>query len=769
LRQSISDADGTAGASSIVFNIPGSGVQTIAPLTPFPAITNPITIDGYTQPGARPNDLLQGDDATLEVELTGAALTLPGPAQVGLHLSGGTSTVRGLDIHGFYTQIEADSAGADSIRGNYIGTDPSGTHTLEDSLQGVWLDAVNANAVGGISPADRNLISSGSKGLLMQDSSGNVVQGNYIGTDATGTTAIGNGTGIELNSAYNEIGGGPVLVVVGVQASAGNLISANNTGIILNGTGATNNAILGNLIGTDATGTLPLGNAFAGVALGNGAANNVIGGAGRGEGNVIGAARGIPGDPPAGVGISLGSAGSGNTVEGNAIGTDMTGTRDLGNQVAGVSFGPNGYQSLATIGGTAAGARNLIAFNGAGIVGNAGVSILGNSIYANRGAGISGSGGTSPPVLTDARTVGGSTRIEGSVRSAASSSVRVEFFASPNPGGSAPVQGQTLLGALIVPTDAAGTASIGATFSAVPAGAAAITATVTDSRGETSNFSQPVLEAADLALAAAPTPGTVRIGDSVTYTLTVTNGGTFPATGVILTDALPAGTTLISATPSEGTAARSGGAVTASLGGLDPGTSATLTIVVRANAAGSAVNTAKVVADFADPTPSDDSATQAVTVSAAPSGGGSGGGGTGGTGTPQPGSSSPRSRGPSVIHLQAVRGRRHATALQLTFDEPLDPGRALNTANYVLASAPKRPKPRRVPALATIAIRSVSLDSTGTIVTLVPASRLARRRTYSLTVHAAPATGLTDRAGHALDGGSDFVAQINGSTATIVR
>src|SRR5918993_2579989 len=69
LRQAILDANATDGASVIDFNISGTGVKTIRPTSALPTITEPVTIDGYTQNDARPNTKAVGNDASLQIEL----------------------------------------------------------------------------------------------------------------------------------------------------------------------------------------------------------------------------------------------------------------------------------------------------------------------------------------------------------------------------------------------------------------------------------------------------------------------------------------------------------------------------------------------------------------------------------------------------------------------------------------------------------------------------------------------------------------------------
>src|SRR5215813_11112292 len=73
LAQAILDANANPGPDIITFNIPGSGVHTISPNTSLPTITDPLTIDGYTQPGASANTLSAGSNAVLQIELSGAA------------------------------------------------------------------------------------------------------------------------------------------------------------------------------------------------------------------------------------------------------------------------------------------------------------------------------------------------------------------------------------------------------------------------------------------------------------------------------------------------------------------------------------------------------------------------------------------------------------------------------------------------------------------------------------------------------------------------
>ena len=172
-------------------------------------------------------------------------------------------------------------------------------------------------------------------------SSSVLVEGNYVGTDASGTHARpNNDTGIITNIGGNNTIGGTV-------TGAGNLVSGNGKGIILDVSNS--NLVVGNLVGTDSTGNLPLGNEYGIEVLGS---SNTIGGlTGTGAGNVVSANLFD--------GIIIAS-GTGNLIEGNDVGTNAAGTAALGNGAFGaidVRSGPN------TVGGTTAGAGNLVSGN----------------------------------------------------------------------------------------------------------------------------------------------------------------------------------------------------------------------------------------------------------------------------------------------------------------------------------------------------------------------------------------------------------------------
>src|SRR5262249_21649563 len=141
------------------------------------------------------------------------------------------------------------------IQGNLIGTDVTGTAALGNST-GIEIagSGISGYLVGGTAPGSRNVVSGNPASgiLILNGPSATLVQGNYIGTNASGTTAVGNGIGVLVQNASNN-------TVGGTADGAGNLISGNLSALVLTN-GANGNRVQGNLIGTDATGTQPLGN-----------------------------------------------------------------------------------------------------------------------------------------------------------------------------------------------------------------------------------------------------------------------------------------------------------------------------------------------------------------------------------------------------------------------------------------------------------------------------------------------------------------------------
>jgi len=177
------------------------------------------------------------------------------------------------------------------VRGNYIGLNSSGTQPLPNNYGGVAILAgAKRTVVGGNTPEQRNIISGNrTEGVFIQDSytTGTMIQGNYIGTDPTGTMAIPNQShGVEVRWAADSLIGGAGTLEACTGAC--NLISGNQgAGIVAGGPGTTGNIIQGNFVGSDLNGELALGNGQEGVRIDIYATGNQVGGELSGSGNLI--------------------------------------------------------------------------------------------------------------------------------------------------------------------------------------------------------------------------------------------------------------------------------------------------------------------------------------------------------------------------------------------------------------------------------------------------------------------------------------------------
>ncbi len=605
---------------TIAFNIAGAGVHTITPASFLPTITTPVFINGYTQPGASMNTLAVGNNAVLLIELNGANTT---GIAIGINLGGGSSTVRGLVVNRFGSNAGA-FLGSSGIRlgsdnnvvaGNFIGSNATGSAGLANFGYGVSIEAGANNLVGGTTTADRNLFSGnntelsagGGGGILVQTAqSGTRVQGNYIGTNAAGSAPLGLGAGIYvIGSALSDITIGGLTPVPGT--GAGNVISGNSSngginsdGIYIASRPGGGLTIQGNIIGLDATGATALWNGVSGINLNSvtsGSSVLLIGGTAAGsrnviynnritgivsnalgltvQGNYIGTditgtvlAPGATGFFGGGVGISVGgsatiggtSAGARNvistkgagvgifggtvTVQGNYFGTAADGVTALGNQNNALRVDND---AVATIGGAGAGQGNVIAysFNAAIVVKNtAHATILGNSMFGNDTdpasnrppidlnddgvtANDSCDADTGPnnlqnfPVITAAPIAGGSVTISGTLNSTASTTFRVEFFSGTACTPSGNGDGRTFLGFMNVTTDAFCGANFTSPPLAIPPGQTVITSTATDPGGNTSEFSACLLSGGAPTPTPTPTP-TATASPLPTTTPTIT-------------------------------------------------------------------------------------------------------------------------------------------------------------------------------------------------------------------------------------------------------
>jgi hypothetical protein len=580
---------GTVGSTNTIdFKIPTSdpgynsttGVWTIAVNEDLPEITkNAAIIDGYSQPGASKNTLAVGDNAKLAIALNGTSTF----AYCGLTIDQPGSRVFGLDIENFSTDgVLVTAPGNTQVAGCFIGTGPTG-ETAAPNASGVELDN-SFNLIGGPNVGDRNVISGNtapgaSEGVYVPDSkfnplnltpTGNVIQNNYIGLDASGTKSLANVVGVRDNGSDNTYGG--------TTAGLGNVISGNSFDGLRWAGSVT---IEGNFVGTDAAGNVALGNGANGEGIfgdqinpGTNTvviSNNVISG-NKSSGisvdqapgshatytianNLIGTnAVGTAALGNTGVGIELyavenatvkNNVISGNdegvrfeyssimtppvqndVLQGNLIGTDRSGLIALGNKSEGLRI-DSGIG--ITIGGTGPGEANVIAHNGqGGIILAEGQQdeFTRNSIFGNGAPGIYLVSGANqfatPPVLKSMAGAGGSGMISGTVTGLPNTTYTVEIFSNPSAPALGQEQGKTFVQDVMVTTDGTGKGTFSVTE---PDGF--YTATDIDPSGNTSAFSN--------ALALTSQPATVTTvssslnpsmpGQAVTFTAVVTASG----------------------------------------------------------------------------------------------------------------------------------------------------------------------------------------------------------------------------------------------------
>jgi hypothetical protein len=493
LRQAVNNANAHSGfTDTISFSIPGTGVHTIAPLSPLPQIADPVVIDGTTQPGYAGSPV---------IELNGAAAG--GSSGLSLASIASGSTVRGLAINRFAGNGIQVLGNGNLIAGNYIGTDALGTTDLGNSSNGIQIiDGAN-NTVGGGPLADRNIISgNGGEGLRLDGAlaTGNMVRGNYVGTSASGAADLGNGaSGVYIRKAP----GNSVIqnLVSGNDGFAGIAICGSTTPVCggfdagTQTSNASGNIVQGNLIGTDAAGTGALGNSSRGISI-DGAPNTTVGGPLAGDRNVVSATI-------AGPGIVLFNSGAdANLIRGNYVGTDITGAGNLGNNGPGVLLA-SGLNNIVSGNDADRTAPNLIMFNTAD-----GIRVTGGTVHklrinrfeANGGLGIADNSESLPsaPVLTAASLNAGVVTVAGSLNGAPSSASTIDLYASNVCDPSGFGEGSQWFGAFVATTNVDGNASFNVGFGGnVVSAGQVVTALATTgdlvtpltSNGSTSEFS----------------------------------------------------------------------------------------------------------------------------------------------------------------------------------------------------------------------------------------------------------------------------------------
>jgi uncharacterized repeat protein (TIGR01451 family) len=386
----------------------------------------------------------------------------------------------------------------------------------------------------------------------------NIVQGNFVGTDVTGTLDRGNGAGVTIIAGSGNLVGG-------TTASERNLISGNTIGLNLDGT---LNVIQGNYIGTDISGTLALGGIIGIAVSQENANNNMIGGISAGAGNLIAFNQ---------VGIGL------EQTVGDPFGDFSTGVGILGNRIhsnegpipaaqwLGIDLGPSSQQGVTPNdpGDADVGPNNLQNF----------------------------------PVLTGVVRSVGNTTISGTLNSIANQTYRLEFFSNSACDPSGHGEGETFLGAATTTTNGSGNATFTVNLPILIPPIAYVTSTATDPGNNTSEFSaclQASGVSADVSVNQTDAPDPVVVANNVVYTVIVANNGPEPATGIIVTDTLPANTSFISATPVQGSCLQNAGIVTCNLGALNPATSTSVTVIVQPTMPAAIVNQVTVSANEAD-------------------------------------------------------------------------------------------------------------------------------------------------------------------------
>jgi hypothetical protein len=371
LREAINNGNTNAEANQIIFDIPGPGLQTISPASDLPVVTNALVLDGYTQPGARPDTATNADNAVLLIAINGSQASA---GTNGLHITADNTTVRGLVVYGFTNGagIFLDSSSGTKLQGNFIGTGPNGRQILGPSTGGnilepptpgpplgnrigIYVYAGCSNLIGGNTPDLRNIISGNANDAVELQgplfgpslcSGGNAISGNFIGTDATGTNAVRNGGyGIEIGYSDSNLIGG---LTPAPGVCPGNVISSNQLGGVDLSTSA--NVIQGNICGLTSWGNAALGNGDDGIRVAG--TGNLIGGETAGAANILSGNDGY--------GVEL--LGGDNFVQGNFIGSDITGSQGIGNAGQGVEINNSANNQ---IGDSNPAGRNVISSAGA--------------------------------------------------------------------------------------------------------------------------------------------------------------------------------------------------------------------------------------------------------------------------------------------------------------------------------------------------------------------------------------------------------------------
>ena len=477
LRDAILLTNNNTGQKSYIdFSISGTGTHTISLTSALTVVTQPVLIDGYSQPGSSQNTLNVGSDAVLNVEIDGSGA---GGGVNGLDFSAAENEIYGLAIYGF---AGTGNPAAIELRASSVGSIVAGCKIGLNAA-----DVVIANATGVSVRSDnsivglpttwgRNTISGNDFGIFVASNpSGVTLQNNYVGTTPDGIASRPNSLdGVRFIGSNGLIGGTTLLErnVIGNSGLSG--LSFLTSSLV-------SNQVFGNYIGVAADGTTDIGNTRGIAFMSTGIDNMQIGGTSPGQGNII---------ANNGTGLNIigttASSSLGNSVRGNSV----FGNTNIGINLGGVGITANDADDADV------GANNLQNF----------------------------------PEITRATLAGGDLEVEFAVSSSASNStypLAIDFYKSD---GSR--QGEVYLG-----TYSYTTAQVTETTTLVGVGASITTgefivATATDAASNTSEFSEdvPVTTPPDITLSGTGTTdfGTVSTGTSSTFTYTIDNLGGSP-------------------------------------------------------------------------------------------------------------------------------------------------------------------------------------------------------------------------------------------------
>lgn len=600
LREALAAANDEAtnpGSDTIAFAIPvvGDGIPTITLATALPEITSPVIVDGATQPVAKLVELsgagavgkglvVSGGGSTLRGLIVnrfteaGLVLQTPGsgsgiegcfvgtdvgrlnaasppmPAGIvvdgsGQNRIGGTATTARNVIAGNQVglRITGSTATDNVVEGNHVGLGANGLTAIANTSRGIVIqEGARRTRVGSTNTAGRNVISQNWAGansgvgleMIGPTTQENLVVGNFIGTDASGVQRRQNGAGIRIAQAVKN-------VVGGTTAAERNVISGNDTNLVVVGVNGEANRIVGNWIGVNALDTGIVSGNGTGISVSTTISPTQIGGLADGEGNVI--------VSHSSSGIVVTGNATNQRIEGNRIGLRPNGTAIAGNVLHGVFI--QGSGNLVS--------GNLIAHNGqagVAIASGGGNTVRGNRIYSNGGLAIDilpltainpndagdADAGTNDlqnfPIL-DTVVPTGATTAGGTLSSTPNTTFTIDVYvnAACDPSGNG--EAADRIGTTETTTDGDGTAVFSVALDQpVPAGQV-LTATATAPNGSTSELSPCTSTAATTTTTTVTTTTTTAPPTSTTTSTTGPTTTLGPSTTTTTTTPGPPTTT----------------------------------------------------------------------------------------------------------------------------------------------------------------------------------------------------------------------------------